>query len=432
MILFPILLIILLTFIARILHKKWLHPGVFTLLLWMLIIFFVVIFAPDYKLHLSSLWWILITLIFIYTGSIVGESLVFKNKISVEFALSICSDNLYRLSNFLSSAVILSLFFFILGIMVLVQWATGDLSMLLSIEGIKSLGFKLSSMRYGGGDYKQPILYSVFSYGLTFAALIGGVLFFISSRRKYFYISLLPLAFAFINAIVKTQRGTIIFTLILWFSAYLATNILIKKGHFKVFTFKRILLMIFLMGLSLFIFVALQASREGEFNMDFIDLALLNFKGSAFGSLPAFSYWFDSTFSEEFEYTWGEFTFNRIMYYIFEVPSRAPGMFGEAIWLGDTYREGTTIYTVFRAVLQDFGMVGSLLIWLAVGLIGGVAYRKLMQGDVRYIPILSMFYSFTLIGYLASMFSWNGVVISYIVFTVYFFWKFNGLKYGKN
>ena len=418
----PIFLILILTLFARIYNKDWLHPGLFILIFWSIAILSTVFFAPDYTIHASSLWWISLTLLTTYVGTLVGGA----SSLNKEFNARGASLNLVRLSglfDLLSKLVLIALVFFILGVMILVEWATGGVGQLFSIDGLLDLGHKLSSMRYSGGEYKQPILYSIFTYGLSFAALIGGVLFF-SSKRSHVYISIMPLILAFVNAIVKTQRGTIIFTVVLWLSSYLAIRPLSERSPIRLFTFQKIFLIIFLMFFALVIFVFLQASREGQVNFEFIETALLNFKSSAFGSLPAFSHWFDSTLMEDYKYTLGEFTFNRVAYYIFDVPARSPGMYGEAIWLGETYREGTTIYTVFRAMLQDWGMIGSLVSWFGVGLIGGFSYQKILQEKLHFLPWLSMYYAFVMIGYLASMFSWNGVIFSYAIFIIFFFWRF--------
>ena len=426
MVAMAVLSIVALALIARICHKTWLHPGPFVLLYWSTICVATALFAPDYKLHPLSLLWLFLSLLCQYLGSITGGaslpciplSTVGRDGVDIAVAINGLKRNVKAIA---ASTVFFSLCG-ILSIFVLAVWVKGSIGVLFSVDGLLSLSYELANMRYGGNEYHQPLSYSVLSYGIFAGALFGGLLYRIADTKRQVLVSLIPFAVALMNAVVKTQRGTIILSIFLWFSAYSAAKALVDRGRIVIFSLKNILRLGALLMVFFVAYVGLQATREGETGTQFVELAILNFKSAALGSLPAFSFWANDTFFDGFEITLGEFSFNRVAYYIFGIPSRQPGMFGDVIWLGDTYREGTTIFTIFRALMQDFSSIGALAALFFVGMIGGYAFRLVRRGRFRMIPFLAMYYAYVLIGYLASMFSWNGIIAAFTVFIGY--WVF--------
>jgi len=182
----------------------------------------------------------------------------------------------------------------------------------------------------------------------------------------------------------------------------------------------------------MFTYVILQFFREGEYANDFLSKAIQNLESAVFGSIHAFSYWFDNQlFTGQDELGWGEFTVNRIAYYVFDVPPRQPGLFGDSVWLGDTYRSGTTVYTIFRGLIQDYSLSGSLVVLFMLSYIAGYSYNKVMSNSIVFIPILILFYSFTMIGYLASIFNWNNVILAFIVIQSFFIINSRRWLYSK-
>jgi oligosaccharide repeat unit polymerase len=269
-----------------------------------------------------------------------------------------------------------------------------------------------SELRYLNKVNSPSLIYSLLFYSFFISAAFSGILYALRRSSSDFYYSLLPFVPIFVSALIKTQRGTIFFTAIVWLSFYISTSLLPGRENVKI-SLKNIVTVVFTL---IFLYIVLQYFREnGEVSFDNL-IRTLN--SALFGSVPAFSIWFDSSSNSPISY--GEFTFNRIAHYLFDVPQRSPGMYGDVTWLGGSYRDGTTIYTVFRALIQDFGLFIAFVFYGVFSIISGYSYKMVVKGNVSYIPLLAMFIAFNFIGYLASPFSWNGIVLTFLLFLIFF------------
>lgn len=100
----------------------------------------------------------------------------------------------------------------------------------------------------------------------------------------------------------------------------------------------------------------------------------------------------------------------------FGVEDKFEGFFGETEYFSESQRDSTTIYTVFRSLIQDFTIYGATIFVMMLGYISGKSYQFIQIGKLTYYPILAGIYSFFIFGYLESIFNWNSVWLSYIIF----------------
>jgi len=414
----PLLMLILLASFARIQQGSWLAPGAFFALMWSVFIFSSFFGAIDYELHPTPLWWILWCSIVIYIGSLLGSGVGMNRFVPNRSLrqLSHCAggngtDAL--LTGLVGMVLVCSIIGFI-AVAILIRSIGMGISSLFSFDMIVQMGMAFKGVNVDS-QYQQPMIYSILFSGMLAGVLFGGVLFAISPSWKYRLVAFFPFLVAMANTIVKTNRGTIVFALVLWISSYFASMVFLNRGAVRIFGLKLAALTAGLFLSLGALFVLLQASREGLFGSAFLGLVLLNLKSAAFGSVHAFSYWFENAWSAT-DPTWGAHTFNRIYFYLFSTPETTP----DAVWLGLTVRESTNIFTVFQAVLQDFRLAGSLVFFFIIGVVSGRSFRGLVKGYIIHIPVLALFYSFTIIGYLASIFAWNNVLLGFFIFAFYF------------
>jgi len=137
----------------------------------------------------------------------------------------------------------------------------------------------------------------------------------------------------------------------------------------------------------------------------------------AFGHLFAFSDWAEHYFSnlgsqpytDPPSMTWGYWTFmaiGKMVYPSYELP---PGYYSEYILYKDVLQ--SNIYTMFRGMIYDFGVLGSLVFMAAVGFIASFVYKRLLDCDIApisqaaYILLMGCIYS----SYIFSPFTWNSV-----------------------
>ena len=79
----------------------------------------------------------------------------------------------------------------------------------------------------------------------------------------------------------------------------------------------------------------------------------------------------------------------------------------------------TNIFTIFRGLIQDFGLFGSLVFLFAVGLVAGIGYEETRRRNVIAIGVLSAFYAATLWSPIVDLFAYNSIIAAWILFLSY-------------
>ena len=278
---------------------------------------------------------------------------------------------------------------------------------------------KFSNMRYFENVENSNLFSFLFSFSLI-CAFLGGFYFSISqyfkSKKKILkflaYVALLPL---FYYTFLKNQRTGMLFGLLIFFSTFLSTEIYFKnKKYLYFFNFFLSILSIILL---LILYYFLQNIRS-EVSADEVFEHLIS---ALFGSIIAFNDWFNSISNIEiFNYALGEFTVNRIHYFFTGILPNKPGLFGDVFWMGDTFRSGTTIFTIFRALIEDFSFFGAIVFIFLLGFLSSYFYREVTRGNIAFLPILSLIFFFIFYSYLISILNWTSVWFSYFIVIIYF------------
>lgn len=169
-------------------------------------------------------------------------------------------------------------------------------------------------------------------------------------------------------------------------------------------------------------------SRFGDFevnNLEAItDPLIFSIASYTLGQIYAFSDFFSfathapsiSSFKDDF-YSYGAYTFNSIFATLGMEKDFPPGMYEESGWYPDVFE--TNIFTFFRGLIYDFGVVGSLIFLYLIGLISHlITYRTLMQrkpwAEATALIAITVF---ILMSYLFSIF-----VARYAIFTSVALW----------
>lgn len=169
-------------------------------------------------------------------------------------------------------------------------------------------------------------------------------------------------------------------------------------------------------------------SRFSDFELNnieaIIEPLIFSIASYTLGQIYAFSDFFSfatnapsySSFKDDF-YSFGAFTLNSIFATLGMGKDFPPGMYEESGWYSDTFE--TNIFTFFRGLIYDFGVVGSLIFLYLFGLSSHfIAYRTLIKrkpwaAATSFIAITV----FILMSYLFSVF-----VARYSIFTCAVLW----------
>jgi len=164
----------------------------------------------------------------------------------------------------------------------------------------------------------------------------------------------------------------------------------------------------------------------------------------AFAHLYAFSDWFGGYIGSQSlmqfddlhnESEYGFYTFMAIFRALGSERYVPPGVFDEYYAYQEVIK--SNIYTMYRGVILDFGIFGSLIFSFLLGFLLNFSYFLIcvLRSPLFFISIYIAMFGFYYTSFIISIFIWNSLFVSLVVFYVilflnrYFFHSKNRLTY---
>ena len=407
-----VLLLLAVAVVIRVQHRSWLSPAAFWGLVWAVILLSSVLFVPDYLLRVAGVAWILGCVLIVSAGADLGHRIHFLRQAES----SLLTDNIKRslLIKRLRNTCFLSAVMGMGAVLVYLNEAGASLGDVWSIDRIFEIAHAYSFSRYSDRTFREPELAIFLSSFIYLSALLGGTL--IALSPKFSFISIIGFIPALCVTIILTTRASFLFSGILWISAYLATSVALTSGKYSLFTGRRMWVMSVLVVLAISVYVIGQVAREGDLDTDF--LAIVPIVVSAFlGSPSAFTLWFSDNWYRSMPLGLGERTFAGPLG--FEWP------YFDATTVGSSSltQQTTTVHTLYRELIHDYSLTGSMIVLFVLGLFGGWAFRKAVHGKPLAIAMLSIFYCIALnslagfpFAYTTICFAWGLYASTLLVF----------------
>ncbi|WP_278364051.1 O-antigen polymerase, partial [Leuconostoc lactis] len=214
----------------------------------------------------------------------------------------------------------------------------------------------------------------VFEY---FSPIVGGYHFASTENKSTKIIGLIGFLPAVCNILVQNTKSELLSCIFLFMSTVIIANIYLnKKIHVKIRTIVRIILVVLgtVSGL-----IVTMLFRIGTINEQNIQTVLNKFLVYAFGHIPVFDEWIKN-YQGLSEYGFGTKTFIGI-FNVLGLSERIQGVYSEYI-----YVEGfpANVYTVFRGMIEDFGVVGSVLFFVVIAGVISFGYYSLAKKNHIY------------------------------------------------
>jgi len=414
------LVLVLISLFFRIQQGSWFSPGAFFALCWCILVLLPLLAAPDFEVNPLGILWILIAVFIVYFGSLIGSGrMLFKHVPSIS-QISFHRGLYYQLKYFnqeLLSKIII--YFSIIGSIssIILILSTGrNIGAILSIKSLARIAREFSILRYSDLNYREPAMAILLFSFIYAAALFGGTLFAICSSYCYKLISLLPILPALLSAAVLTTRASIYFTAILWISAYFSASVITKKGILPFFRSRNIIFALISGSTIFFLIIILLMFRYGTINLNIKTLHTIldQVRVDLFGYLSSFSEWFSDNWQKKIIPEFGSYTLGGPLALLKIVKRKS----FESVYIGASY---TNIFTIYRQLIEDFTLIGSIVILFLIGVISGRAFHQIVfKNNVLYIPILAIFYDITLRGFTGGLFRYTNLFFAWCIFIIYF------------
>jgi len=359
----------------------------------------------------GAIWWILFVAFAVYVGSILGSGRGFSKLIPY-----FSRDKTNKLKFPWIRKIIFICTLLGLGAVIITLHSRGyNIFSLFSLDSIQQMGQDFSFARYHEG-YSPPLLATFFSTFIYFGAILGGILFTISLSKKDYFLSFFPFLPAFLMAVIHTTRTSILFPVVLWITSYFSMQVLLNKGVFRFFTWKRVLLIFFLVIFIISMVMILQMFRSDRFGWSYTYQVWRHIRGGLFGGVSAFSYWLEINWAESISPSFGSFSLAGL-YDWFGISERKAGLY--EIHVPISYEKSINVFTWLRGLIDDFTLTGSLLFLFLMGIFGGFSFYQVAKGKIIYLPFLLMFYGLTLWSYIVSLFNYNSILLAWFLFMFY-------------
>jgi len=282
------------------------------------------------------------------------------------------------------------------------------------------------SLRYSD-DIKVSILSRMGTVFTYVGSMLGGLVFCASRKIKVkclvLFLSLFP---SILVMVIQGAKGTLFLCAVLFYTAFLIYRL--YSGNASL-TDKRINknIAIALMLLLPAIISSFLSRGLYDYDMDYIIVRLAQYFSSyAFAHLYAFSDWFSFYIGDSHlmyyegqnDYYWGFYTFMSAFKLLGSTIVVPPGVYEEYYQYEDVIQ--SNIFTLFRGLILDFGILGSFVFMFLLGLICSASFYILLRTKHPYfsisffITMAGFYYS----SFIISVFIWNSIFFSFIIFAL--------------
>ncbi len=75
----------------------------------------------------------------------------------------------------------------------------------------------------------------------------------------------------------------------------------------------------------------------------------------------------------------------------------------------------TNIFTVFRGLIEDFSIPGTLVFGFGIGVLARLAFNRCSYGQFMWMMPLTLYYAFVLYSPIISLFNYNSAIMAWVI-----------------
>lgn len=385
-------------------YRSWFAPPSFFSLYWFLFSAVPLLLAPSYRVYWTGLVYILCACVAVLLGSIVSDALLLRSNAAVSGSQRPRKHRFQLLEMLIIGSTLIGLIG--LGIMLvdLIASLQPSLTMDKVVERWKVIRF--SSL------YSPPFITRIMNSWIYLGALLGGLHFVLAGKGRRRFIAFLPFTVALCFTFILTTKTAVLYPFVLFVAASISALIYRERFGASIYYYTY---MVFA-SVTLIVLIAFGADWVRGVAPSLNVSLWTHLKPSFFGHLSVFSTWFEQTMGSGTVPSYGAYTFAGV-FDTLGLHQRVSGLYPEQIMLG---KFGSNVYTVFRGLIQDLSLAGSLVGLFALGFASQYSFRAVLAGKRMFIPVLTGYYAFTLWGFVVSIFNYNSILLGFAMLGAYF------------
>lgn len=276
---------------------------------------------------------------------------------------------------------------------------------LFDLDYLSYINNKIAVDRYSG-NHNKSIYESITLIFVYLSPLIGGYTYNRINKKRFKFLSFLTLTPAFLVLLLENTKVVLIYAVFLFLSSFLVDK-LATNGYKSKIDFKKILFSIIVLLAILFFSMIL---RLGTVNSEGFHIIIEKFIDYSTGHMEAFNKWF--SIRTKGNYTYGKYTFYSF-FNTFKISIRDQGVY-------DFIEDGVSnVFTVFRGLISDYGVFGSLVFLFLFSKISNKAYIDVASKSVpkiKYRVLLTFVYFTIFASFLISSLTYMSITISFLFY----------------
>jgi len=401
--------------LGRFVGGNWLAPAALFPMFWALVLVVAAAFHGVLPLHPGGLWVIGSMVATFQAGALLMHYAASGSGAGAAVApLDEASREALALRLVRVTAVVVALES--VGVVALIRFGGATFGIEPSLEGLFRLGYQFSALRYVGVD-EVPGRVRLLLYWTYPAALLGGMLAAMARTSLRRLLGVLPLLAAVVGGIPLASRSGIVYSLVMFVAGFWAVQVWRSRGTYSVLR-ARWMVGVVLLGVGLMaVSITFLWLRLGIWRRLLVEALVLGTMGDFFGSVAAFTTWFATT--DGGPPALGVFTFAGPFDFL-GFATRLQGVYQMPVDFPGGY--SSNIYTVFRGLIEDFGLATAWGVCFLVGVLSTIAYQRCAAGRIRWTVVLSLFYAAALYSHLYSVFTHNSVIVAWVVVAAVWLW----------
>jgi oligosaccharide repeat unit polymerase len=395
----PSLALLFLAWVARRQLNSWLAPSAFFALYWGVALLVPLLLAPDFNMWPGAPWLILVLGYALHLGVLVGA----RGAAQVLPATPAAEGFEVRLGMQLFVLAIVG--GLAAALYLVVKAGFSWTALLRQPQLIAAIGLQYAGARYTYAESPSALL-SLLNGVQFFAGCLLGLWIATERSTRRLLVGYVPFVLAMLQSFLVNARSGLMWMGIFVLATLLATRVL-QRRHLRFVTPRRLVQAAIVVGSAVALFVVIQIIREGPDTRNW----MMKTRVATLAPPMSFSHWLRDEWTTV-EPTWGARTLGGV-YYELGLAER-PVALG---WEEDLeIPVGTNLYSAFRQTIEDVTVPGMIVLFAALGLVFGLAYRRVLEGSVGWMPVLALFYAITLGSYIANWMSYNSCLFGWALF----------------
>lgn len=397
-----LMIIVLLAVLAKGMKQDFFSPAVINIY-WngFFLIGAVVIFGTGIEWNYAGIYWILLSCGSFFVGQICGSRIKIGTVVKSK----------KHMGNYITIILVLLIMVSLINPYIYVKNFGYSIFDLVDFNKLQELNAAIAYDRYIGHQVQVSATQTLISVIMYFSAIVGGYCFNYQKRKIEKLLCIAVIFPMMLLTVISNAKLGVIADVFLWGTGWILSY-LNTRGEKSVLTKKMVLLggILLIGGIVFFDFAMLL--RYGGINVETQMIANQKLQEYIYGQIQAFTIWFSNINVEE--YTFGGNTYMFIPNWL-GVSQKIQGVY-EAI-----PETGTNIFTINRGIIEDFGTFGGLIYWIVLGIIGGVAYKKvksMSKNCIVEILLLGSIYFLILHGFMISPWVYSSYVLAFAGFGI--------------